>query len=160
MGRKRAFIHIGLAKTGTKSIQFALAQRRSKLERAGWIYPRQGTTTNRSGHHGFAWYLGQATHEHPGLKRFDIAAFNAAVASANDKNIIISSEGLSALSSSEEGIRSLVEHFPDHEIVVVTYVREQADLVNSRYGEILSDLTDPGPFAARPSRWRLRVRRR
>ena len=40
----------------------------------------------------------------------------------------------------------MLGHFPDHEPTVIAYAREQADLVNSRYGEILSDLTYPGPM--------------
>lgn len=152
MAFKRVFIHIGLAKTGTKSIQFALARRRRKLARSGWVYPVEGTTNSRSGHHAFAWFIQGATHDHPGLKRFDILAFRAAVAAAKDQNLIISSETLSVFSRHEDCIHRLLGHFPDHEVTVIAYAREQADLVNSRYGEILSDLTDPGPidvFAAR-----------
>jgi hypothetical protein len=147
MERKRAFIHIGLAKTGTKSIQLALAQRRSKLARAGWVFPKEGST-NRSGHHGFAWYLEGATHQHPGLQRFDLATFKAAIVASDDKNIIISSEGLSALSANEKRIRSLLSYFPNHDVVAIAYVREQAQLVNSFYGEFLSNLADPGPIEA------------
>lgn len=152
MPLKRVFIHIGLAKTGTKSIQFALAQRRRKLARSGWTYPVEGTTNSRSGHHAFAWFVQGATHDHPGLKRFDILAFGAAVAAAKDQNLIISSETLSVFSRNEDGIHRLLGYFPDHEVTVIAYAREQADLINSRYGEILSDLTDPGPidvFAAK-----------
>jgi hypothetical protein len=148
MALKRVFIHIGLAKTGTKSIQFALARRRGKLARSGWLYPVEGTTNNRSGHHAFAWSVQGATHEHPGLKRFDIAAFKTAVGAAKNENLIISSEGLSGLSRDEGSIHRLLGHFPDHEPTVIAYAREQADVVNSRYGEILSDLTYPGPIDA------------
>jgi hypothetical protein len=86
------------------------------------------------------------------LKRFDVAAFKTAIVSAENKNIVISSEGLSALSNKEQRIQSLLEYFPNHEVVVIAYVREQADLINSRYGEILGNLNDPGSvddFAAR-----------
>src|SRR4051794_5399373 len=115
MGSKRAFVHIGLAKTGTKSIQFALAQRRSKLRRAGWIFPKEGTTTNRSGHHGLAWHLQGAKHQHPGLLGFDPVSFKTAVEAAKDQHVIISSEDLSALSTKRDAILSLLTCFPQHE---------------------------------------------
>jgi hypothetical protein len=144
MDRMRAFIHIGLAKTGTKSIQFALAQRRSKLLHAGWLFPTLGTSTNRSGHHGLAWHLQRASHEHPALRNFELASFRATIAAAVNHNVVISSEGLSALSADQQGIRSLLALFPNHEVFVIAYVREQAELLNSLYAQILDDLTYPG----------------
>ena len=140
MFRKRAFIHIGLAKTGTKSIQFALAQRRSKLASAGWLFPVEGTSSNRGGHHGLAWHIQGAAHQHPALLRFDLSSFKSTIAAAGERNIIISSEELSQLSD-ENAIRSFLLLFPAHDVYVVAYVREQADLLNSLYAEVLKDLS-------------------
>ena len=152
MAQNCAFIHIGLAKTGTKSIQFALAQRRGKLDRAGWFYPNEGTTTNRSGHHGLAWYLQRASHRHPALQKFDAAAFKSAIAAASNRNVIISSEELGSISNDATAVQSLLAMFPAHEVFVVVYVREQAELINSLYAQLLKDLGYPdeiGKFAAR-----------
>ena len=152
MTANRAFIHIGLHKTGTKSIQFALAQRRSRLARGNWLYPREGTTSNRSGHHGLAWYLQGASHRHPGLLKFDLAAFQAEIASAGTRDIIVSSEELSKLSRNKFSIETVLGLFPAHEVFVVVYVREQAEFLNSLYTEVLKDMTYPssiGNFVAR-----------
>ena len=151
MESKRAFIHIGLAKTGTKSIQFALAQRRSKLSQAGWVFPLEGTSSNRGGHHGLAWHLQGASHQHPALRRFDVCSFRCAIAAAAGQNIVISSEELSLLRD-ESAIRSLLSLFPTHEVYVVAYVREQAELLNSLYVEtleLLDCLETVGGFVAR-----------
>jgi len=152
MTANRAFIHIGLHKTGTKSIQFALAQRRSRLARGNWLYPREGTTSNRSGHHGLAWYLHRASHRHPGLLKFDLAAFQAEIASAGTRDIIVSSEEPSRLSRNKFSIETVLGLFPAHEVFVVAYVREQAEFLNSLYTEVLKDMTYPssiGNFVAR-----------
>lgn len=144
MTRMRAVIHIGLAKTGTKSVQFAFAQRRSKLMRAGWLFPREGTTNNRSGHHGLAWYLQGASHHHPALRTFDPVAFGEMISAAGDCNLLISSEGLSTLAADETAIQSLLDLFGNHDVTVIAYVREQSELLNSYYAQILKDLTYPG----------------
>jgi hypothetical protein len=63
-------------------------------------------------------------------------------------NIVISSEELSSLSWSYPKIRALLGLFPELEVHVIGYVREQAAFFNSYYLEILSDFVDPGPFEA------------
>jgi hypothetical protein len=139
MARNRAFLHIGLAKTGTKSIQFALARRRSRLLQGGWIFPTQGTTTNRSGHHALAWRLQGDSHLHPALRRFDLDAFKQLVANSAEQNLIVSSEELAALSR-EADIRALLDIFQTHDVFVIAYIREQAEFMNSFYAQILEEL--------------------
>lgn len=54
---KVIWVHIGTHKTGTTSIQAALATNRERLRSLGLYVPRAGTTHARSGHHNLAWQL-------------------------------------------------------------------------------------------------------
>lgn len=137
-GRRCAVIHIGMPKTGTKSIQFALAQRRSKLAKAGWRYPLSGTTFNRGGHHALAWYLSGEKFDEPSLSRFTSIAFESEI--SDNLDIIVSSEVFFYFGQREDLIRSLLSLFAGREVFVVVYLREQADFLNSMYVETLKDL--------------------
>lgn len=155
----KAFIHIGLAKTGTTSIQSVLASNRDELERLGFYFPRSGTINGQSGHHCLAWSLAGSPKTRDFCRGFSEDAFRVEVAQKGEgRTVILSSEEFSALSFSYLGIRKLLRQFNERDIYVVAYVREQAEFFNSLYQEIISDFIDPGP-AAEFARARMREER-
>jgi len=155
----KAFIHIGLAKTGTTSIQSVLASNREELERLGFYFPRSGTINAQSGHHCLAWSLAGSPKTRDFCQAFSEDAFRAEVGQKGEgRTVILSSEEFSALSFSYLGIRKLLRQFHGRDISVIAYVREQAEFFNSLYQEIISDFVDPGP-AAEFARARMREER-
>jgi hypothetical protein len=55
--RRTIWIHIGAHKTGTTSLQVAVARERDLLLRHGLFVPRAGMTDTHAGHHNIAWEL-------------------------------------------------------------------------------------------------------
>ena len=144
--QKKAFIHIGLAKTGTTSIQHRLASNRAELKQKQYCYPYVGVPEGSFGQHGLAWHLLSSRKLAQFCPHFRIDAFRREVQGAASKDLLVSSEELSSLSFSYPNVRSLLRLFPEHDVHVVAYVREQAAFFNSFYLEILSDFVDPGSF--------------
>lgn len=141
----KAFVHIGLAKTGTSSIQSFLASNRDMLERSSFYFPRSGTLNSMSGHHCLAWSLTGSPKIRDFCKGFSVEAFNLEVAGRGlEETLIVSSEEFSSLSFSYLGVRKLLRHFPNRQVYVIAYIREQAEFFNSLYQEIVSDFADPG----------------
>jgi hypothetical protein len=140
----KAFVHIGLAKTGTTSIQQQLASGRRQLPAHGFYYPRTGLINQLTGHHCLAWHLANSPKQNEFCAGFSLPDFMQELQTAKPHNLIISSEEMSSLSYSYPKIRTLLRLFPDHEIYIVAYVREQAEFFNSFYLELLSDFDAPG----------------
>jgi hypothetical protein len=59
MTRRKLFIHIGLHKTGTTSIQQCLTESSYQLHQAGMLYPVAGTRSQRPNTHYWRRHLTQ-----------------------------------------------------------------------------------------------------
>lgn len=141
---RKAYIHIGLAKTGTTSIQRQFVSRRGWLDARGFWYPKPGTRKFFAGHHCLAWSIGELTRHTSFCAGFSVEDMTRDIAQKKDHDIIVSSEELSLLSFNYLKIRALLALFPDRDIFVIAYVREQAEFFNSYYLELLSAFEDPG----------------
>lgn len=121
---RKVFIHIGQHKTGTTRIQYALARSSSVLEKQNYEYP-----------------LLSAHAAHDYLHRYcvDIMQYGKSDLEGRvseliknikcfDGNVIISAEGLQEVDP--ELLRKI---FSEFDVVIVAYVREQADYLFSAY---------------------------
>lgn len=141
---RKAYIHIGLAKTGTTSIQRQFVKQRSWLDARGFWYPKPGTRKFFAGHHCLAWSIGELPKNPKFCAGFSVEELARDIQQKPDHDIIVSSEELSLLSFNYLKIRALLALFPGREIFVIAYVREQAEFFNSYYLELLSAFEDPG----------------
>ncbi|GAB3099267.1 hypothetical protein [Lysobacter terrae] len=154
MTKKRPlYVHVGLHKTGTTSIQWALTKSRPQLRELGVCYPESGRLSVREvAHHELAWSF---------VSRPEmIPSFNGAVATFTEsrRNEIwrevkseIAAEGVrAAVVSSEEfdifnreEILRFGEVFADWDVVPIIFLRSHLDLVESGYrtAVLYSDFT-------------------
>lgn len=118
------FIHIGIGKTGTTSIQEMLSRNRDRLLSEGILYPKAGTAVAcGAGHHNFF------TLEGP-LHEAEFVALAAELKELNPKKVLISSENLCY--ASPPVIRRMADVFGGRAKIVI-YVRRQTDLIESTF---------------------------
>src|ERR1700733_9939833 len=100
---RRLFIHLGLAKTGTTSLQNYFAQRRRELVALGFDYPTVGTTSRGIAHHNIPFeLLGSDEFDASCGKTTDFLAFLGSAGRA--PNIVLSSEVFGSCLA-KEGVR-------------------------------------------------------
>lgn len=142
---RRALLHIGLEKTGSTSIQFALARSRERLAAAGRLYPR---SAGRFSHVKLYSYASQGPLDEIkgqlGLRGpAETAAFRAELERAlteeversGAREVLLSNEHCSSrLLQAEElaRLKALIGRFAG-EIRVLLYLRPQWDLLASHY---------------------------
>lgn len=121
------YVHIGLHKTGTSSIQAFLRKNKPALMERGWLYPRTGWTAG--GHHNLAYEL-------LGRKRFSEAAGRLSELAgeiAGAPNAVLSSEEFEFLELDE--VRRLKAALDGREARIVVYLRRQDELIGSTYAQ-------------------------
>lgn len=146
----KIYVHIGLEKTGTTSIQRFLHQERESLIKHGILYP---STFGQTNHIKLSQSIINLKKKTPARKIFGIdsieslnnfkeklkAAFMNEVDKSCPKKIIISSEQLSALVSSKEEVCELEGFFrnisPDFTYLLT--VRNQEDIMQSMYSTMI-----------------------
>jgi hypothetical protein len=141
---KTVFVHIGMSKTGTTTLQFLLDANRALLKSSGFCYPLSGLSSSphEKGHH----ELVTAT------KNRDESVYKALVAEIDKvaaKVVVLSSEGFSVSTQAE--IEFLKEMLNCYEVKVVVYVREQASFLESLYNQAVktgSEVRDRYEFLA------------
>jgi hypothetical protein len=148
---ENAFIHIGLAKTGTTAIQTVLATARRDLADRGLLFPYAGTVNNKGGHHCLAWALGGNAHLSALCEGDPLGELSKEIREAVQETVIVSAEDLSGISYKATAIQTLLAALGATEVRVVVYVREQVEWFNSFYVEVLKDLAETrsvGEFTA------------
>lgn len=128
--RKQIFIHIGIGKTGTSSIQHVLSEHRADLERQSFLYPTTGQRWEKYGcGHFDLTPLGV-----PGIQGALSGLYDrldAELAECAASKVILSSE---LLSFALDGfIRDLANRLKEHDVRVVFYAREQCSLIESTF---------------------------
>jgi hypothetical protein len=121
------YVHIGLHKTGTSSIQTFLKRNKPALQARGYLYPRTGWTAG--GHHNLAYEL-------LGRKRFStdagrLADLEAEIAPA--ANVILSSEEFEFLELAQ--VRAFQAALGERPVRVLVYLRRQDALIASTYAQ-------------------------
>ena len=156
----RLYLHLGLHKTGTSSLQRYLADNRDALRDHGVLFPR--IWIRNSAQHDLAEIVDSRALK--SLVTKQLATF--AEESAGMETVIISSETLALLPNP----RSLIRYFPNHDVKVILYLRQHLAHSISWYQQSvhLSDTTVPASeflakngleFSPVVSRWRRAVGR-
>jgi hypothetical protein len=153
-------LHIGVEKTGTKTLQLALATNRARLQRDGFLYPR---APGEYAHVGLALYAADPASAPDLRKAFGLsdgghdAAFRGALARQLAAEIseskchtaIFSSEHCSSRLAAVEEIAALRELVAPlcRDCRIIIYLRRQDDLAVSQYSTLVqSGSTDPFRF--------------
>lgn len=121
------YLHIGLHKTGTSTLQNFLGRNAGALAEAGYSWPRSGLVGG--GHHNLGYELmgkGRFFPEAGGLE-----ALAAELAEA--KNAIVSSEELEFLDLAQ--VRRLRQGLGERPVKVLVYLRRQDELIASTYAQ-------------------------
>lgn len=137
------FIHIGVHKTGTTSLQYFLSLNRGLLSGNGILYPETGIPDkhNLYGQHQLAWAL-------MGNKRYPNdniwIRLQEECKRERPAKIVISSEGFDNLE--QPGIEKLKEQLPSDDIKIILYLRSYLGLLKSMYFESLKKNLFSGSF--------------
>ncbi len=124
----RLFLHIGMPKTGTTTLQFMLDANRKALEDNSVLYPQTGYTgsLHDRGHHELVRAAKNRNHALYAELRDELDSSAAAVA-------ILSSEEFSLATPSDIGfIKQALEGV---DVKIVVYLREQASFVEALYNQ-------------------------
>jgi hypothetical protein len=141
---KTVFVHIGMSKTGTTTLQFHLDANRALLKSSGYCYPLSGLSSSphEKGHHELV----------RAAKVRDESVYKALVAEINKtaaNAVVLSSEGFSVAAQGE--IEFLKKMLDGYEVKIVVYVREQASFLESLYNQAVktgSEVRDRYEFLA------------
>jgi len=129
---KVVYLHIGLPKTGTSSIQKSLFQNEDLLLRNGVLVPKTGRVTQQS-----------ATHHNLSFQLIDDPRFRESKGTWGDlvneinqssaETIILSSDILSGMKKSK--LKEIRKYIGNHKIKIVIYLRRQDDLLQSIWAQ-------------------------
>ena len=159
-GKKKLFVHIGMHKTGTTSIQSALHSLADQLFIRDYLYPTAGRHPREYRSHALLPHLlGVPSPKHGPMRLTGEIDHEAMLRSLRNEvdisglgNVILSSEDLWTVS--ESGIDQLQQLFQDFDIIPVLFVRHPAKFSMAlyqtmiRYGHI-----DSSEIAAKKQFW-------
>jgi hypothetical protein len=147
--RRKLFIHIGPAKTGTSAVQHSLQEHDNSVV----LYPRAGRWTDGS-HHNLAFNFFEA-YERPEVVREPIDdLFDRVVTEArgSDRNILISSEVLAGRKRLPAFVETLLRKLgADFEAELIFVARDHFERASSVYNQRVKDAAlretrDPDQF--------------
>jgi hypothetical protein len=144
MTKRICYIHVGPHKTGTTSIQWFLQENRANLLNHGYFVPESGNVNG--GHHQIVRQLCglEVPHHH---KR-TAAKFVEALAGTSCKAVVISSEALEGFLRKSEHANEFFNRIRqlNLESKLVVFPRNQPQLINSRYVEVVRSFRRSEPF--------------
>ncbi|MGB3404808.1 MAG: hypothetical protein WBA77_19140 [Microcoleaceae cyanobacterium] len=124
---KTVYLHIGLHKTGSTTIQHFLKDNKNILLKLGYLYPESGSVY--SGQHNLSWQLSQDprySRQYGGWEEL-----YTEIASTSVNNVILSSEDFEILKPKQINLLRLKLQ-PYHTKIIV-YIRRQDSLIQSVY---------------------------
>lgn len=143
LNKPRVYLHVGLHKTGTTSIQLALTKSRQELRQSGVLYPLAGVPEwARFGHHLLAWSMVTRPEYMPYFNG-NRASFTAEqreqlwadlhdeIGSANGVRTILSSEEFDSLDAGE--IAALGARLAPYDVTPIIFIRNYVDLIESSF---------------------------
>ncbi len=137
---KQCYIHIGIHKTGTTSLQKMLAWNRAYLARKGLLYPKQCTW--RGGHHNLAWEIFGDARSH---KKYGSIKELKTEIEKNDQSIcLLSSEDFSRFGLPHK--KKLRDHFKKYHPKIIVYIRNQFDYIVSSWSTVVRNETTGSKF--------------
>jgi hypothetical protein len=129
------FLHIGIHKTGTTSIQKLLSSNEQCLEQNGVFIPRSGVRYRNGGHHNLAWDL-------IGDARFDPAYGTwqdalSEICSFDPPAVCLSCEEFALLYPKPDSLCRIRQDLNSigYQVTIIVYLRPQADYIESMYVE-------------------------
>jgi hypothetical protein len=146
MAKRVCYIHVGPHKTGTTSIQWFLKQNRAELLKRGYFVPESGNI--HGGHHPLVRQLcGQEVPKH---QERAAASFSSAVKETACEAVVISSEALDGLLRNRDYAREFFNRIEELNLEpkLVFFPRNQSQLINSRYIEVVKSFHRSEPFEA------------
>ena len=127
MNDNKLYIHIGIGKTGTSSIQDFCFNNRGELQNAGWLYPETGL--HGTGHHALA-ELEVKKVSSTNKNNFSKIAQQLGIKS--DRSILLSSENFCFLDPDyTDNMAEIIKG--DWQVKIIFYVRHQIQLLESIY---------------------------
>lgn len=129
---RKLYVHVGLHKTGTSSIQSFFHEHRDHLRGYGFLYPLAGIVPAYPGHHNLAWELA-------GDRRFDSrrGTFSSLFSEvqAFDGDVLISSEDFEGVLGDPRIWTALREYAKrcGYVLRLVVFLREQAAYLESLF---------------------------
>jgi hypothetical protein len=146
MTRRICYIHVGPHKTGTTSIQWFLRENRAELLKHGYFVPESGNVNG--GHHPIVRQLcGQDVSHND---REVAAKFVEALADTLCEAVVISSEALETLLKDRVCANAFFNRIRELNLEpkLVVFPRNQPQLINSRYVEVVRGFRRSEPFEA------------
>ncbi len=128
---KQLFLHIGLYKTGSTTLQAFFQKNRNTLRNYGYLYPLTGSSSRFHGHHNLAWLLRKTKNADPTLGTWQ--ELHKEIETANLDKIVISSENFD--SNNSKYINSLKSELKSYEVKIIVYVRRQDLRLESLYNQ-------------------------
>ena len=138
--QRKAFIHIGLAKTGTTAIQQSATSLQDDLQRNGLRFLESGRIRGTGGQHAIPWRIRKDPRADLHAAEYTLAETRAELAAHPDTNVLVSSEEFSTLAYAPAKLRALRELFEGYHLCGIVYVREQVEYFNSFFVEVVKDI--------------------
>jgi hypothetical protein len=146
MTKRVCYIHVGPHKTGTSSIQWFLRENQAELLKHGYFVPESGNV--HGGHHPIVRQLcGQEVPRH---HKRAAAKFVEALADTLCEAVVISSEALEGLLRKRKYANAFFNRIRELNLEpkLVVFPRNQPQLINSRYVEVVKGFRRSEPFEA------------
>lgn len=140
--KKKVYLHIGLHKTGTTSIQVFFSKKKDILETQGILYPLTGRPQKyKFGQHQLPWSIMSRIHYVPNQdwkrkltgREVDTlwAELNNEIDSSSAEEVVISSEEFDVLSDDE--IANVGMRLSNYNVIPVLFIRNHANFIESSY---------------------------
>ena len=126
------YLHIGVGKTGTSSLQHFLAQFKNEVERQGFHILKTGCDPHIAAHHQLALSFGFSKKNNEEFSEEVYQALKREIQSVKLKNIIISSETFHSHVSKTK-LQNLRRAMLDQQVKIILYVRRQDEWIDSAF---------------------------
>lgn len=161
---RKTYLHIGVEKTGTTSIQACMAKNRGALREQGYLYP---VAPGQKNHIGIAILAADKPKDVKGLRKFvglaptaDLKAYSARMVAALEKEaaesgchtLVLSNEHLSSRVRTAESIALLRDTLLTitESVDIIVYIRRQDEALLSEYSTLVKVASYTKPFNLRP----------
>ena len=139
--QRKAFIHIGLAKTGTTAIQTSATSLQDELRQSGLLFLKTGRIGDKGGQHCIPWRIRDDARADLHAPTYTLEETRAELSDNQSHHVLVSSEEFSPLAYRPAKLRALRALFEGHHVCGIVYVREQIEHFNSFFVELVKDIS-------------------
>ncbi|ELS02767.1 hypothetical protein Xen7305DRAFT_00024850 [Xenococcus sp. PCC 7305] len=126
---KKLFLHIGLHKTGTTTLQRFLLRNRSNLRNSGYLYPQIGIPGKLAAQHNLGWLTINSKKANPAFGTWK--EVHEEIDNSSLDNIIISAESFGL--ANRKAIKILKSELKFYDVKIIVYLRRQDRILESQY---------------------------